>query len=168
MKAYCDITKIPSALIIDEALCVKARKENKQLIISTGMSTEQEIEQAVSWCDADVIMHTNSTYPSPINEINVRYINWLQDKYKNRIIGYSGHETGIIPTIHAVAIGAKYVERHITIDKNMWGSDHKASLEPKQLNELVSFIREVEESAGEGGPRTLLKGEIDKLKSLRG
>ena len=86
-------------------------------------------------------MHTNSTYPSPLNEINIRYISWLQSKYKNKIIGYSGHELGLMPTIHAVAIGAKYVERHITLDKELWGSDHKASLEPKELNELVAFIR---------------------------
>ena len=168
MKQYCSITKIPSALIVDEKLCKKARQENTELIISTGMSTEKEIEQAISWCDPDIIMHTNSTYPSPLNQINIRYISWLQSKYKNKIIGYSGHELGLMPTIHAVAIGAKYVERHITLDKELWGSDHKASLEPKELNELVAFIREIEASAGEGGPRTLLQGEKDKLKSLRG
>ena len=168
MKQYCSITKIPSALIVDEKLCKKARQENTELIISTGMSTEKEIEQAISWCDPDIIMHTNSTYPSPLNQINIKYISWLQSKYKNKIIGYSGHELGLMPTIHAVAIGAKYVERHITLDKELWGSDHKASLEPKELNELVAFIREIEASAGDGGPRSLLQGEKDKLKSLRG
>ena len=168
MKQYCDITKIPSALIVNESLCKKARKENQELIISTGMSTEKEIEKAVEWCDPNIIMHTNSSYPSPVNEINVSYISWLSKKYKNKIIGYSGHELGLMPTVHAVAIGAQYIERHITLDKNMWGSDHKVSLEPDELQQLINYIKDIEDSIGSGGPRTLLQGEIDKLKTLRG
>ncbi len=168
MKEYCNITKIPSALITNHNLCKKARLENSTLIISTGMSTESEIEDNVSICNPDIIMHTNSTYPSPVKEINLSYITWLMKKYNNRIIGYSGHELNIIPSLHAVALGAKYVERHITIDKNMWGSDQKASLNPSELNDLILGIRDIENSLGKGGPRTLLSSEKEKKKSLRG
>jgi len=168
MKNYCSITKIPSALIIDEKLCKEARKNNDTLIVSTGMSTENEIDEAIKYADPDIIMHTNSTYPSPINEINIKYINWLKDKYKDKIIGYSGHESGFIPTLYAVALGATFIERHITLDKSMWGSDQKASLEPTELESLVKHIREMEDCLGEGGPRTLLKSELEKKKSLRG
>ena len=90
MKEYCNITKIPSALITNHELCKKARVENSTLIISTGMSTEDEIENTINICDPDIIMHTNSTYPSPVKEINLSYITWLMKKYNNKIIGYSG------------------------------------------------------------------------------
>ena len=132
------------------------------------MSTENEITAAVDACSPDIIMHTNSTYPSPIEEINIKYIQWLKEKYPSKVIGYSGHESGYIPTISAICHGASYIERHITIDKEMWGSDHKASLNPKELRTLMEYIREVEKSFGQGGPRKILRSEEEKKKSLRG
>ena len=168
MKNFCNITKIPSALIIDNDLCKAARNCNDTLIISTGMSTENEISAAVDCCFPDIIMHTNSTYPSPVGEINIKYVQWLKEKYPDKVIGYSGHESGYMPTISAICHGAKYIERHITMDKEMWGSDHQASLNPKELETLMNYIREIEESYGQGGPRKILNGEEEKKKSLRG
>lgn len=168
MSKYTNITKIPSALITDKALCDHARKIFDTLIISTGMSTEEEIETCIQICDPDVIMHTNSTYPSPVNELNLRYINWLQEKWLGKEIGYSGHEYGLVSTFAAVALGAEWVERHITLNHNMWGSDHLSSLEPAGLFKLVKGIRDVELSIQQTpSKRTLLESEKNKRKSLR-
>jgi N-acetylneuraminate synthase len=168
MSGYTDITKIPSALITNHELCSYARKKNDFLIVSTGMSTEEEIEKNVDICNPDVIMHTNSSYPSKVEELNLNYIKWLADKYPQSEIGYSGHEYGLVTTFAAVALGATWVERHITLDRGMWGSDHKSSIEPSGLIKLVKGIRDIEKSLGEGGPRRVLGSELDKRKSLRG
>ena len=121
------------------------------LIISTGMSTEEEIEECVNACNPDVIMHTNSTYPCPVNEINLNYINWLKDKWDAEI-GYSGHEFGLVTTFASVAMGCTWVERHVTLDRTMWGSDQVASVEPQGLIKLVKGIRDVENALGVSGP----------------
>jgi len=168
MTKYTDITKIPSALITNHELCSYARKKNDFLIVSTGMSTEEEIEKNVDICNPDVIMHTNSSYPSKVEELNLNYIKWLADKHPNAEIGYSGHEYGLVTTFAAVALGATWVERHITLDRNMWGSDHKSSIEPSGLIKLVKGIRDIEKSLGHAGPREVLGSELDKRKSLRG
>lgn len=168
MSQYSTITKIPSALITDIELCKHARDNFNTLIISTGMSTEEEIEKCVEACEPDVIMHTNSTYPCPVDEINLKYINWLHKKWPNKQIGYSGHEYGLVSTFAAVAIGADWIERHITLNHNMWGSDHLSSLEPSGLFKLVKGIRDVESSmTQEEAPRVLLKSEQLKRESLR-
>ena len=168
MSQYVKIAKIPSALITNDALCKYAREKFGALIISTGMSTEEEIEQCVKICNPDVIMHTNSTYPSPVNELNLNYIKWLQDKYQTPI-GYSGHEFGLVTTFAAVALGVDWVERHITLDRSMWGSDHVASVETIGVWKLVHGIRDVEASLGEmPGPRKLFDSELAKRKTLRG
>jgi N-acetylneuraminate synthase len=168
MSQYCTITKIPSALITDIELCKHARDNFNTLIISTGMSTEEEIEKCVEACEPDVIMHTNSTYPCPVDEINLKYINWLHKKWPNKQIGYSGHEYGLVSTFASVAIGASWIERHITLNHNMWGSDHLSSLEPSGLFKLVKGIRDVESSmTQEEAPRVLLKSEQLKRESLR-
>lgn len=169
MSKYSDITKIPSALITDLELCRYARSKFNTLIISTGMSTEEEIDECISACSPDVIMHTNSTYPAPVEELNLNYIKWLKNKWPNKNIGYSGHEYGLVSTFTAVALGANWVERHITLDHNMWGSDHLSSLEPSGLFKLVKGIRAVKASIGESniGPRKLLKTELNKKQSLR-
>ena len=166
MKQYGDITKIPSALITDLDLCKNARKEFDKLIISTGMSEEKEIYDCIHACSPDVIMHTNSTYPSPVGELNLSYINWLKDHW-DADIGYSGHEYGLATTFAAVAMGCSWVERHLTLDRTMWGSDHLASVEPQGFMKLVKGIRDIEKSLGTGGPRTCLGGELEKRKSLR-
>ena len=168
MKQYTNLSKIPSALITNYDLCSYARKKSDLLIVSTGMSTEKEIEKNVDICSPDVIMHTNSSYPSKVEELNLNYIKWLADKYPQSEIGYSGHEYGLVTTFAAVALGCTWVERHITLDRNMWGSDHKSSIEPSGLIKLVKGIRDIEKSLGSGGPRQVLGSELDKRKSLRG
>lgn len=169
MSKYSNTAKIPSALITNLDLCKHARKHFSSLIISTGMSTEQQIEECISACNPDVIMHTNSTYPSPIDELNLNYIKWLKEKWKNKEIGYSGHEYGLVSTFAAVAIGAEWVERHITINHELWGSDHSSSLEPAGVFKLVKGIRDIESSMSQpAAPRLLLSKEKIKSRSLRG
>jgi len=162
------IMKIPSALITNLELCKYAREHSETLIISTGMSTEEEIEKCVEACNPDVIMHTNSSYPSNIEELNLSYIQHLKEKYPNKEIGYSGHEYGLVTTFAAAALGASWIERHITLDRTMWGSDQLASVEPIGLMKLVNGIRNVEKSIGEKGPREVFGSELEKRKSLRG
>ena len=168
MRTYTSTMKVPSALITNNDLLFYARDRSDYLMISTGMSEEKEIENAVKVGNPDLIFHTNSTYPSPNNELNLNYINWLKEKYPSKEIGYSGHEYGLVPTFAAVALGASYVERHITLDRTMWGSDHLSSVEPMGLMKLVKGIRDIENALGEVAPRELFKSELEKKKALRG
>jgi N-acetylneuraminate synthase len=132
------------------------------------MSTEKEIENCVKYCNPNVIMHTNSTYPSPINELNLNYITWLKNKFKKEV-GYSGHEFGLVTTFATIPLGITWVERHITLDRTMWGSDQVASVEPSGLFKLVKGIRDIELALGlEGKERELFKSELLKRKTLRG
>mgnify|MGYP001287215321 CR=1 FL=1 len=165
MSQYTDIAKIPSALITDNKLTQYARENFNELIISTGMSTEEEIEQCIGQCSPDVIMHTNSTYPSPINELNLEYIHWLKKHGKE--VGYSGHEYGLVTTFATIPMGVTWVERHITLDRTMWGSDQLASIEPAGLFKLVKGIRDIENALGGNNKRQILPSELKKLKSLR-
>lgn len=168
MAKYNKIGKIGSASITDLELCKEARKCFDFLIISTGMSTEEEIEKCVEVCNPDVIMHTNSTYPCPVEDLNLRYIEWLKNKYPDKEIGYSGHEYGLVSTFAAVAMGVTWVERHITLDRNMWGSDQKSSIEPSGIFKLVKGIRDIEDATKyEPGERILFNGENAKRVSLR-
>ena len=167
MKYYGGPMKIGSALITDLELCKYARDSTDLLIISTGMSTEKEIEDCVNACNPDVIMHTNSTYPSPARELNLDYISWLSKKWANKEIGYSGHEFGLVTTFAAVALGADWVERHLTLDRTMWGSYHLASVEPQGFIKLVKGIRDIEKARGGNSPRICLGGELSKRNSLR-
>jgi N-acetylneuraminate synthase len=169
MAKYTKIGKIPSALITDLELCKCAREHFKFLIISTGMSNEDEVEACIKACNPDVIMHTNSTYPCPVEDLNLNYIKWLQQKWTGKEIGYSGHEYGLVTTYAAVSIGATWVERHITLDRNMWGSDQSSSIEPDGLIKLVKGIRAIEKATlYEPGPRKEFAGELSKKKTLRG
>ena len=133
------------------------------------MSTEEEIEVAVEASKPDVIMHTNSTYPCPSEDLNLNYIKYLQEKWGTQAhIGYSGHEYGLVTTYAAVAMGASWIERHITLDRNMWGSDHSSSIEPDGLIKLVKGIRNIEKATQyEPGPRKQFEGENAKKESLR-
>jgi N-acetylneuraminate synthase len=168
MAKYTRIAKIGSASINDIELCCAARKAFDFLIISTGMSTEEEIETCVNACNPDVIMHTNSTYPCPVEELNLRYITWLKQKYTTKQIGYSGHEYRLCTTVSAVALGATWIERHITLDRNQWGSDHKSSIEPIGLFSLISDIKSTEKAVQyEPQPRLQFDGENSKKESLR-
>ena len=167
MKKYTNISKIPSALITNLDLCKYARDNFETLIISTGMSNEEEIEKCINVCNPDVIMHTNSTYPCPVEELNLNYIQFLKNKW-NKDIGYSGHEFGLTTTFASIPLGATWVERHITMDRNMWGSDQQSSVEPIGLFKLVKGIRDIEKAIQyPSGPRIEFQGELDKKKSLR-
>ena len=167
MSQYGGTTKIPSALITDDELVEYARKKSDYLMVSTGMSTESEIEHMMSVGTPDLVFHTNSTYPSPIEELNLNYINWLKNKYPAVEVGYSGHEYGLVTTFAAVAMGATWVERHVTLDRTMFGSDQMASVEPIGLMKLMKGIRDIELSLGHGGPRTRTTGELLKMNTLR-
>ena len=168
MKKYTNIGKIPSALITNLELCRAARDAFEILIISTGMSTEEEIEVCVAACRPDVIMHTNSTYPCPVEDLNLRYIEHLRAKYPSAEIGYSGHEYGLVTSFAAVAMGVQWVERHITLDRTMWGSDQSSSIEPSGLIKLVKGIRDIEKATQyKPGPRRQFEGESVKRTSLR-
>lgn len=137
--------KVASALLTDHSLLKKIRDTNKPVILSTGMSTLEEIDEAVEilgWDDL-VILHCNSTYPSPLGDINLAVIDTLREKYDCEIpIGYSGHEPNVTPSVMAVAgFGAAVVERHITLDRSMFGTDQPASLAPEGMRALVTRIR---------------------------
>jgi N-acetylneuraminate synthase len=163
MKKYTSIVKIPSACITDLDLCRCARFNFDKLIISTGMSNEEEINACVEACTPDVVMHTNSTYPCNVEELNLNYILWLKQKYPSIEIGYSGHEYGLVATFAAKAIGASWIERHITLDHNMWGSDQKSSLEPAAIFKLVKGIRDID-SATQYKPQKRILFENEKIK----
>ena len=169
MSKYTKIAKIPSALINDLELCKATREAFDTLIISTGMSTQKEIDNCIQICHPDVIMHTNSTYPCPSSELNLNYIHYLQEKYgQNAEIGYSGHEFGLVTTYAAVAMGSRWVERHITLDRHHWGSDQSSSIEPDGLIKLVKGIRSIEQATQyPSGERLLFEGELLKRDSLR-
>mgnify|MGYP000706519706 FL=1 len=162
------VMKIPSALITDSELCQYAREKADYLMISTGMSTEKEVRACISECDPDVIMHTNSTYPCPVDELNLNYIHWLKNWYPDKEIGYSGHEYGLVTTFATIPMGATWIERHITLDRDMWGSDHSASIEPSGLFKLVKGVRDIEAALSiPMMARELFGGELSKQKSLR-
>jgi N-acetylneuraminate synthase len=168
MSKYTRIAKLGSASITDEELCRKTRELFDFVIISTGMSTEEEIEVAVANSKPDVIMHTNSTYPCPVEDLNLNYIHHLKSKYPDTEIGYSGHEYGLVTSFAAVAMGSTWVERHVTLDRNMWGSDQSSSIEPSGLIKLVKGIRDIEKATMyESGPRRMFDGENAKRISLR-
>ena len=169
MKKYSKIGKIGSACINNLELCKAAREAFDILIISTGMSTEEEIIKCINVCSPDIVMHTNSTYPCPVSEINLNYINHLKNKFNNKFeIGYSGHEYGLVTTFAAVAMGSTWIERHITKDRNMWGSDQSSSIEPSGLFKLVKGIRAIGDATKHPpGERILFAGELKKKESLR-
>lgn len=152
--------KIPSAMLTNDELLEGCVASGKRVIFSTGMSTKEEIDHAVAVLRKAKLVHNNphkigllhcnSTYPAPINELNLSGIQTLQQEYSDFEIGYSGHEFRLGTTVAAVYLGASIIERHITLDRQMWGSDHLASVEPQGLFKLVSGIRELEEAFGDG------------------
>lgn len=160
--------KAASASLTDHGLLMKVKETGKPLMISTGMSTLQEILDTVEIIGTDnlLIAHSTSAYPCPLNELNLRMIRTLQDLFPNTPIGYSGHETGLATTVAAVALGACFVERHFTLDRAMWGSDQAASVEPTGMHRLVKDIRAVEEALGDGVKR-VYESEMGSRKKLR-
>lgn len=143
--------KAASASLTDLPLLQKMKDTGRPLIISTGMSTAEEIDQAADALGTDhlVIAHSTSTYPCPPEELNLRMIQTLQSRY-DCPIGYSGHEVGLQTTYAAALLGASYVERHITLDRAMWGSDQAASVEPHGMKRLIRDIRVIERALGDG------------------
>ena len=146
------IYKTASASLTDLSLLRKHKTLNKPVIVSTGMSTIEEIEESVKIFENknNLVAHSTSTYPCPNEELNLKMITTLREKYPNTPIGYSGHETGLAPTWAAVSLGASFVERHITLDRAMWGSDQAASVEVNGFNRLVRNIRDIEAALGDG------------------
>jgi N-acetylneuraminate synthase len=161
------VYKIASASLTDDNLLKHIRKTGKPVIASTGMSTYDEIDHAVAVLGTDdlILMHTTSTYPAKYEQLNLRAIPTMAERY-HLPIGYSGHETGIPTSVAAAVLGACCVERHITMDRAMWGSDQSASLEPNGISRLVRDIRLCEQSYGDGIKR-VYEEEVPVMKKLR-
>jgi N-acetylneuraminate synthase len=159
--------KIPSASLTDVALLQKFRQTGRPLILSTGMSTMSQIEAAVALLGTDnlLITHATSTYPCPLGELNLRMIETIRSRF-DCPVGYSGHEVGLATTLAAVCLGATLVERHITLDRAMWGTDQSASVEPGGLARLVKNIRDIESAMG-NGVKTVYESELAVMKKLR-
>jgi N-acetylneuraminate synthase len=159
--------KIASASLTDDNLLRHTRATGKPIILSTGMSTLAEVDHAVEVLGKEdlILMHTCSTYPASYDELNLRAIPVLRERYQVPV-GYSGHETGIPTSVAAVVLGSCCVERHITMDRAMWGSDQAASLEPNGISRLVRDIRLIEQSMGDGVKR-VYEREIPIIKKLR-
>jgi len=160
--------KIPSASLTDHKLLKYARKTGKPVIISTGMSTMEQIHKGVAAVGDDnlVIMHCTSTYPCEPEELNLKMIETLRREFPKNPIGYSGHEVGLVPSAIAIALGACMVERHMTLDRAMWGSDQAASVEPGGFERLVKYIRVTEASLGDG-VKKVYDSERPSMKKLR-
>lgn len=159
--------KIPSASLTDHALLRRVKEAGKPIVLSTGMSTMDQIHAAVKVVGTDnlLLTHTTSTYPCEPEELNLRMIHTLREVFPVPV-GYSGHEVGLVTSAVAVALGACFVERHITVDRAMWGSDQAASVEPQGLHSLVKYIRVTEKAMGDGEKR-VYESEQPSLRKLR-
>ena len=163
--------KIPSALLTDIDLISASAKIGKKIILSTGMSTTDEIDQAVKAIQSTnsnciyALLHCNSSYPAPNEDLNLACIQTLKDRY-NCEVGYSGHEFGLTTSIASICLGATIIERHITLDRTMWGTDQMCSVEPQGLIKLVRGIKELKLAIGDGIKR-VTKTEIPIRKKLR-
>jgi N-acetylneuraminate synthase len=159
--------KVPSASLTDHGLLGRLKETGRPIILSTGMSTMEQIDESVQCLAPNNLMltHTTSTYPCDPQELNLRVIETLRRRFPFPI-GYSGHEVGLIPSAVAVALGACLVERHITLDRAMWGSDQAASVELQGFEHLVKYIRVTEKSLGDG-VKQVYNSELPSLKKLR-
>ena len=165
----CNYNKIASAMIVSQVFLELVASERKHTFISTGMSTYSDIEKAIdiftkAGCSFE-LMHTVSTYPMRDEDANLRLIQTLRDRY-NCNVGYSGHEVGLAVSYAASALGISSLERHITLDRAMYGSDQSASIEPSGLRNLVGAVRKVEKAMGDGIKKTL-EGEVSISQKLR-
>jgi YrbI family 3-deoxy-D-manno-octulosonate 8-phosphate phosphatase len=164
--------KLASASLTDFELIERILETGRPLMLSTGMSTMKEIENALSFINAFspnyplFVAHSTSAYPCKPEELNLKMIQTLENKFPGIPIGYSGHETGLATTVAAVSMGATFVERHFTLDRAMWGSDHAASVEPQGFQRLVRDIRDVETAAGDG-IKVVYESELGPMKRLR-
>jgi len=160
--------KIASASLTDENLLRKIKSTNRPVMLSTGMSTLEQVEEAVELLGTDnlLIAQSTSTYPCSVDELNLKVIQTYKEKFPRVPIGYSGHETGLAPTLAAVALGATFVERHITLDRAMWGTDQAASVEIGGMFRLVKDIRDIEKALGDG-IKKVYDSELSNMKKLR-
>lgn len=162
--------KIPSAKLTDKELLIEACKTGKPLVVSTGMSTIKEIDEAVDILEKNgsqyILMHCNSAYPTPHNELNLNCLETLRERYKCPI-GYSGHEYDLEPTVYAVVLGGRVIERHITLDHNMWGTDQASSLEVLAMDMLRKRIKDIDLILGDG-IKKITDSEKEIRKKLRG
>ena len=161
------VIKIASASITDMELLKKVADSGLPIIMSTGMSTIEQIDAAVAVLPKDrlLIAHATSAYPCEVDELNLKMIPVLAEKYQVPT-GYSGHETGLQSTVAAIALGATFIERHVTLDRAMWGSDQAASVEPTGLQKLVRDIRVVERALGDG-VKKVYESELKPMQRLR-
>jgi N-acetylneuraminate synthase len=159
--------KIASASLTDDELLKYIRDKDRPIIVSTGMSTMEQIQHAVSILNQDKLLlaHSTSSYPCKPEELNLKVIKALKRKF-DVPIGYSGHEVGLPTTYAAASLGACFIERHITLDRTMWGSDQAASLEPSALIRMVKDIRIIEKALGDGIKR-VYDSEKPLIKKLR-
>jgi N-acetylneuraminate synthase len=143
--------KIASASLTDKVLLEKLKNRGRPLILSTGMSTMEEIEDTIDYLGTDdlILTHATSSYPCNPEELNLKMIRTLRNQFTVPV-GYSGHEVGLMTSAVAVAMGACFLERHITVDRALWGSDQAASVEPGGLQKLVKYVRVVEKATGDG------------------
>jgi N-acetylneuraminate synthase len=165
----CKYNKVASAMIVYPDLLKMIAEEGKHTFISTGMSTYDDVQKAVdifkeAGCSFE-LMHTVSTYPMKVEDANLNVIKTLRDKF-NCNVGYSGHETGLTVSYAAAAIGITSLERHITLDRTMYGSDQSASIEPHGFNMLVGKVREIEKAMGDGEKR-IIEAEVPIAEKLR-
>ena len=159
--------KIASASLTDDNLLKHHRNTNRPIIISTGLSTMAQIEHAVSLLDSTnlILLHCTSTYPTKLEEINLKAIDMFKNKY-DFPIGFSGHETGLATSVAAATLGACMIERHITLDRAMWGSDQAASVEPAGFARMVKDIRAIEKAMGDG-EKVVYDSELPIIEKLR-
>lgn len=169
ISEFSGMIKIPSALLTDKELLEWVYSDSSAFtLLSTGMSTEEEIYSAVTTLEPDVIFHTNSTYPTPIEEVNLGYLNHLRRVWgEDYQYGYSNHYYGLVPMFASVAMGAQWIEFHMTLDRTLWGSDQVASVEPAGVQKLVKGIRDIEACMKGDSPRIIFPGEEPKRNSLR-
>ena len=162
--------KIPSAHITNHELLIESAKTRVPIIISTGMSTWEMVDKAIeileSYNSEYAILHCNSTYPAPHNELNLNIIPIMIKRY-GCIVGYSGHEYDLEPSIIAVTLGAKIIERHVTLDHNMWGTDHRSSLEVHAMDLLRKRIKDIKIILGQS-EKKITESEISVMQKLRG
>ena len=160
--------KVASPKVTDLELLVEISQHGLPTLCSSGMSTPEQLDKAVAllgWHNV-AVLHCTSEYPCPPAHNNLRMIETLRKRYPGRPVGYSGHEIGIPESLAAVALGARIVERHVTLSRAMWGSDHAASLEPEGLRRLVGYIRTVEEALGDGR-KVIHEGELVNARKFR-
>jgi sialic acid synthase SpsE len=160
--------KVASASVTDVELLEALKATGKPIILSTGMSTMDEVDRAVAIVGTDnlVLMHATSTYPLDPTEANLKVIDTLRERF-HVPVGYSGHETGLQISLAAIGMGANALERHITLDRAMWGTDHGASLEPGGLSRLVRDVRVIESAFGDGVKRVFESEEGPRQKLRR-